>query len=233
MVEMVMKSLTVSAAAAETSVWKEAWNALFSDGTQYEYLGNGAGSMTSWKLIILGLFIGLALAAFGMVFNKRVLGGFVRKLLHCEALTPENAQTLSELGYAKKFFVRYGVRRGVTLRRVVRCREEELYAEEMRQAREAYESRRQEDSSLPKWKETPFRVNPNEHHFYIPEELKYTADLKFDAKGTTWLGAWVFVGILLILLVVVFLTFPRLLELLDDWVGAVQKAVNPGKNMVA
>lgn len=229
---MVIKSLTVFAADAEPSFWKEAWDALFSDGTQYEYLGNGAGSLTSLRLIIVGLFLGLALASFGAVFNKRVLGGFVRKLLRSEALSAEQAKTLSELGYDKRLFVRYGVRRGVTLRRVVRCREEEAYEEEMRQAREAYEAKRKEDPSLPKWKEKPFCVDPNAHHFYIPEELKYMAEIKFEAKGTTWFGACMFVVLLLIFLVAIFAALPYILSILNDWVGAIQGIADPGENTV-
>lgn len=206
----------------DSSFWKELWNTVFADETKYEYLEKGAVSLTSLRMIIVGIFIGLALACFAAVFNKRVLGDFVRKVLREEALSPETAKTLSELGYARKTCIRSSVRKGVNLRRVVRCREEEAYLLEMEQKEAEYAAKRKENPKLPKFKAEPFRVNADEHHFYIPEEMKYMADVKFEKKGSTWLGAIVFVVILLILTVVAFLTLPYILTVLNDWFGAVE-----------
>lgn len=219
-------------ADAEVSIWQELWNALLQDETQYEYLGKGANSLTSLRMIILGLFLGLALASFGAVFNKRVLGDFVRKLLREESLTPETAKTLSELGYARNTSIRYSVRRGVNLRRVVRCREEEEYLRELEQRREEYEEKRKENPKLPKFKEEPFRVNADEHHFYIPEEMKYMADIKFEKKGTTWLGAIVFVLLLVIAAVILFIALPYILNVLNDWFGAIHSVFSYKDNVV-
>lgn len=228
---MVLKSLSAYVIAAEPSLWREIGSALFADDTQYEYLGTG-GSMTSLRMIIVGIFIGLALAAFGAVFNKRVLGDFVRGLLREEALTPETAKTLTELGYLKSSVIRSSVKRGVTLRRVVRCREEEEYLAEIAKKQEEYEEKRRENPSLPKFKAEPFCVKPSEHHFYIPDELKYMADVKFEKRGTTWLGAILFSVILLIVLVVLLLALPKILEILNDWFGMIASATDPTKNMV-
>ena len=172
--------------------------ALFGADAQYEYLGNAADSMTSLPMIIIGIFIGLAIASFGAVFNKRVLGDFVRKLLREEALSAESAKTLAELNYQRNPVIRSSLRKGVTLRRVVRCREEEEYLAAIETKQTEYEEQRKNDPSLPKFKAEAFRVDPDEHHFYIPEELKYMADVKFEKKGSTWLGAIVFIVVLVI-----------------------------------
>lgn len=195
----------------------------FEDGAVYENLKIGSGSLLSVRLIVIGLFVGIALAGFGSVFNKRVLGDFVRKLLGEECLDGERAKTLEELGFAQNFFIRYSVARGVNLRRVVRCREEEEYLANMERQREEYEAKRAEDPSLPKYhkvfREKPLRVKADSHHFYIPEDLKYMADTKFDQKGATWAGAWIMVLIMAIALVAVLLSLPYILNLLDEFVG--------------
>ena len=63
----------------DSSFWKDLWNTVFADETKYEYLEKGAISLTSLRMLIVGIFIGLSLACFAAVFNKRVLGDFVRK----------------------------------------------------------------------------------------------------------------------------------------------------------
>ncbi len=218
----------LSAASGNASFLEKLWDAFYTTfiagETTYENLNIGEGSMMSVKNLIIGLFIGLSIAGFSAVFNKRVLGSFVRKLLYEECLSPESAKTLGELGYLKNSSIRYGVTRGVNLRRVVRCREEEEALEEETKAREEYEKKREEDPSLPKYeklhKDKSFKVDATNHHFYIPAEMKYMADVKFEQKGTTWLSAVAFVIAMMIFLVVVLLALPYILELLNDLVGA-------------
>ena len=219
-------------AIKDPSFWNDLWNALFQDETQYEYLGKGANSLTSLRMIIIGLFIGLALASFGAVFNKRVLGDFVRALLREEALSGETAKTLAELGFLRSTVIRQSLRSGVTLRRVVRCREEEEYLREMERKRAEHEEKRKSDPSLPKFKAKEFRVNVDEHHFYIPEELKYTADVKFEQKGSSWLGAVIFLVVLIVAMVILLLAMPTILSFLDGWFGNIYNAFSYKDNVV-
>ena len=65
-------------------------------------------------------------------------------------------------------------------------------------------------------------MDPDAHHFYIPEEMKYTADVKFEKKGSTWLGAILFVAVAIVIGFVLLLVLPYLLSLLNDFVGAFQ-----------
>ncbi len=211
------------------SLWEELWNYFYknylTDDNVYDNLKLGGGSLISVRLIIVGIFIGVCLAAFASVFNKRILGAFVRKLLGEECLSPESGKTLPELGYADKLFIRNGVRRGVNLRRVVRCREEEEYLARMAEQEATYEERRRSNPALPKkFRPESFRVNPDEHHFYIPEDMKYVADMKFEQKGTTWGGAVLCVILMAAALVAVLLVLPKILELVNDLVGALSSS---------
>ncbi|MBQ9086678.1 MAG: hypothetical protein IJY47_05775 [Clostridia bacterium] len=205
----------------EQPLWKEIWSAFYetyiNDSTQYEHLDIGSGSLISVRTIIFGLFIGLTLASFGAVFNKRVLGGFVRRLLREECLSPETGKTLPELGIADKLWIRRAVRKSVSLRRVVRCREEEEALSAQESAEDADKGHRSS-----RRRSAAFRVDPDQHHFYIPEDMKYLADVKFEQKGTTWLGAILFIFVMIAALIALLVALPYILEIVNDFVGAVK-----------
>ena len=214
----------LSAAGEEMPLLEELWvyflDTYYYHETVLEHLNMDGSSFAMVRMIVIGLIIGLCLAAYAAVFNKRVWGGFVHQLLREECLSPETGKTLPELRCAQKLWLRYGVRCGTNLRRVVRCREEEDYLRRMEEERATYEEKRKLDPSLPKkFKETPFRVDPDTHHFYIPEELKYMADVKFAQKGNTWLGAVIFTVVMVIVGFALLMALPYLLSLINDLVG--------------
>ena len=56
-------------------------------------------------------------------------------------------------------------------------------------------------------------------HFYIPEDLKYTAELKFEKKGTDWLSfVLVLVGSIVLALLIIW-AVPELLQMTDNFLG--------------
>ena len=191
------------------------------------YLNNGIaynnldfGGAISPQLLIIGLFAGLAVAAFASVVNKQINGAFVSKLVECDCLSPENAKTLSELDSAHILSVRMGLVHGVNLRRVVRCREEDEHQALMRQKEEEYAKMREENPKLPKrFAPKPFRVDLENHHFYIPEDMKYVAQVKFERRGNSVKSAIVWGVVILVAFVALVLFLPSLLGLLDGIVG--------------
>ena len=213
-------------AEQELPLWKEIWlylyDTYFTDTNVYENLGFGTGKLLSPRLIIIGLFIGLAIAGFGVVYNKRIIGGFVRKLLCEEILSAEKATTLADIGYGKKVLIKRAVRANHALRHIVVCVEEKEYEKEMTEKREEHEKKRKEDPTLPKFKETEYKIDPENDRFYIPEEKKYLADIRYDAKGTTLRGAIAFVIISLAVMVAAIIFVPYILDLVDDLVGALK-----------
>ncbi len=232
---MISQYIGVLAAAEDPTLWEAIVNYIeenyFSDVT-YSNLGLGLfGSTATLRNILFGLLVGVIIASFIMVFDKRVLGAFVRKLLREECLSPESAKRLCQLGFADKLTVRNGVRRGTTLRSVVRSREEEEHKAAMAEKRAEYEKMREEDPSLPPFKETEYTVDPDEDHFYIPEEKKYSAEFRFEKKGTTWLGFAAVVAVAVILFFVLLFVIPELMKLLDELVGGI-KATAGGRNNI-
>lgn len=220
-----MKLLSVFAASAQqtptlSDFWNDFYNTYIDPSEVYEHLDLGSGSLLSIRMIIIGLFIGIAISGFAAVFNKRVLGAFVRCLLKEECLSPESAKTLDELGFGTNIFIRIAMRSGgVNLRRVVKCREEELYNEELQRQREAHEKAAENDASLGKFKEIPYRTDVLADSFYIPEDQKYVAEMKFAEKGTSWGGIILLMIMSLVMLVAVLVVLPEILSLVDDFLA--------------
>lgn len=165
--------------------------------------------------IIIGIGVGIMIAAFMSLFTKRTLGDFVRRVIERDALSPESAKTLDELDYFDRLIIRRAVAKSVSLRRVLRCREEEEFYAEQKLKREEHEKKRAEDRSLGRFKETEYKVDADKDSFFIPEDLKYMAEIKFDKKGATLRAAIATSLITLIACIAIILALPELLEFLD------------------
>ncbi|MBE6577754.1 MAG: hypothetical protein E7653_06410 [Ruminococcaceae bacterium] len=215
-----MEYIALDVSQQEMPLANELWlyfmDKYFDDSKFYPNLNIDGDDTSFIRLVIIGLFIGLSIAGFAAVFNKRVLGNFVRKLISEEALSPESAKTLEELGFAGKVTIYNAVRKSTTLRRVVKCREEQEYEAALKEKQAEYENARQTDKKLPKFKETEYKVDPTRDRFYIPEDMKYMADVKFDAKGNTWASAIFCCIFMLVLMVVAIILLPSILEFLNN-----------------
>lgn len=198
----------------------------------YEHLNIGSNSFLSVRLVILGLCIGLSIAAFAAVFNKRVLGEVVRRVLKAQALSPESAKTLDELGYGDSYFAHLAVRKSTTVRRVVKCREEQAFIAEQNELREQHNERRKSDKSLRTFKERSYKINTFADAFYIPEELRYTAEFKFEKKGSTWLGAIIFTVIMAVVFVLALVYLPDLLGMVNSIVGNFKGIIGSNNNVL-
>ena len=183
----------------------------------YPNLDMGTGTMLSIRLILIGLFLGLIVACFCSAFTKQVLGNVVRTVLGRNALSPESAVMLEELGMENNVIFHYALTKSYVVRKVVRCREEEEHIAATAEAREKYEQRRAAGEKLPAFKEQGYEINPYADHFYIPEDLKYSAEIRFEEKGSGWLWAIICSVVLLIMLVVILVYLPQLLSLLDSF----------------
>ena len=173
---------------------------------------------TELKMIlsfIIGIGVGIMIAAFMSLFTKRTLGDFVRRVIERDALSPESAKTLDELDYFDRLIIRRAVAKSVSLRRVLKCREEEEFYAEQKLKREEHEKKRAEDRSIGRFKETEYKVDADKDSFFIPEDLKYMAEIKFDKKGATLRAAIATSLITLIACIAIILALPELLEFLD------------------
>ena len=147
--------------------------------------------------IIPALILGIIIAAVATVFSRRLVGDFVRTLIEKEALSPERGVTLLETGAFRSTVVRRELCRGVFLKKVVFCREEQAFLDE-------------------KGKDATYEIDFTKDHFYIPEDLKYRAENRFNQKGTGWLS--VVLTVILVPLVVGLICrfMPNILQFADS-----------------
>ncbi len=183
---------------------------------EYVNINVYASEMKMICSLILGLCAGIIVAAFLSLFTKRTLGDFVRRIIERESLSPETAKTLDELDYFDSLMIRRAVAKSVSLRRVVKCREEEEFYAEQRVKREEHAQKRAEDRKIGKFKEIEYKIDPDNDHFFIPEELKYMADIKFDKKGATLRAAIATSIIVIIAFFAIMLVLPEILEFLNN-----------------
>ena len=149
--------------------------------------------------IIPALICAFIIAAVATFFCRRVVGEFVRTLCKKEAFSPEAGVTLFESGLFRSTVVRSQLSRSAFLRKVVFCREEQEFLSE-------------------KGKDATYKIDFMRDHFYIPEDLKYRAENRFNAKGSTWI--YVVLTVILVPVVVGLLCRfrPNILQFIDSFI---------------
>ena len=183
---------------------------------QYENLDLG-GSMISVDMIILAIFIGGVIASFAAVYNKRMLGGFVRALIKAGANTPETAKTIGELGFGEDPFVRSALRGENALRRTVVLAEvARLDGADAKTAEKRGRSNKKE------------KINFETARFYIPEQRRARAEIRYDNKGTGLVALLFSVLAFAVIAAIVYFILPDLLEMLDTLIADIK----PEKNYI-
>jgi len=136
----------------------------------YDNFSLSATMGSTVRNLLLAVMMGFIFACIYTSYTRTVYGGFVRRLIKEESNSPERARSLFELGYFRNPAVRRELSKGTMLRMVVRCREaEEAALEEAVDGKKAH---------------TPFKIDFTNAHFYVPEELRHRAEIRFEKKGS-------------------------------------------------
>ena len=209
-----LKSITVFSLAANTSFWEKiaTWyqNSTFGELINYfqeTYFSIRFGAFDNFVIteqtasiinkMIPALVWGIIIAAVATVFCRRVVGEFVRTLIKKGALSPNAGMTLFETGLFRSIVVRHEICRSAFLRKVVFCREEQ----EFLQGKEG---------------DATYKIDFMKDHFYIPEDLKYRAEMRFDQKGSSWLSVVLTVILTPIAVGLLCRFMPNILQLVDS-----------------
>ncbi len=147
--------------------------------------------------IIPALIWGIIIAAIATVYCRRIVGSFVRTLIEKEALSPETAVTLFDTGAFRSTVVRRELCRGTLLRKVVFCHEEQAFLSE-------------------KGKDANYQIDFTKDHFYIPEDLKYRAEVRFNQKGSGWLSVVLTVILVPVVIGLICRFMPNILQFADS-----------------
>lgn len=211
------------AAETDTTFWEDVWNYLYDvylrvDGN-YQNLGLEKMPLFSIRLTVLGIFAGIIIACVAMAYHKQILGGAVRRLIERGCLSPESAMTAEELGYLKNPLIKNALARSTSLRSVIKCVGEEEFYRQQAADIEAYEEKRKSEEKLPRYKRREYIIDPTADRFYIPEDKRERAEIKFEKKGSGWLSTVISIAVMLVAFFAVLLVLPQILGFLDDIFG--------------
>lgn len=200
-----MNPMITTAAANLKGLWEELldWFYDFFHPTLEGYVNFdfGSGSMVNIRVIIFGIFIGVFVASLYMVYVKNIVGAFVRKLLAEECLSEDRARSLAELGFARNPFVKLALRGSLLASTVVHV---EGRAEKIGEGGEVIA----EDA------ETAVATR-----YYIKEEKKYAAEMRFHARGSGWPTLLFVLLISVICIFVIFGFLPQILRFVDNTIS--------------
>lgn len=167
-----------------------------------ELLARSAGG--SFELIAICVFLGLIVAGFIALYDKRMMGNYVRALIARGATSPESALTLEEAGYSKNFAVKSALRRKSVFSGTVYEASEDV----------RFDS---DSHALPIFRRT---YDAKTARFYVPEQVKYRAEVRFEKKGSHVM-AIVLGGILLLfVLLAAFLLKDKVVRLVQQFFEA-------------
>lgn len=125
----------------------------------YQHFSVSARTGSLVKNLILGIAIGLIVAAGISSYLKAVHGGFIRRLLSDGCTSAETAKSLSELGFFHNISIRNQLRSGGTFGALVR----------------SVDAAGEPASAA---------TNLSVARFYIPEDLRDRAEIRYDRKGS-------------------------------------------------
>ena len=206
--------------------WNNFWEGLFEsiksffspDLTEYKSFSLGSDGVVNIHVIVIGVFIGVMIAAGYSIYIKKILGKFVRRLISEDVFEPERAKSLAELGMDKNFAVRWGLK-GYTLGRVVSSPERDEFIRATNEARRVHnensEAAAKHGKRLPAFPEPTFNKKVDECRYYIAEKDRYTAEMRFNDNGSGY-GTFFFVLLIAVICVImVYALLPQILQLVD------------------
>ena len=178
----------------------------------YENFSLSAEAGATARNLVLALALGFIAAFLITAYTRVVLGGFVRSVIKAECSSPATAKTLYELGYFRSGAIRSALTRGAALRMVVRY----CTAEEREAART--ESPVAEGENVPECPERRVgeKIDFTKDAFYIPEELRYRAEIRFDSKGSGWLPVVIAIVATVVISSVLCWLLPDLVQFTDN-----------------
>ena len=180
---------------------------------EYEHFTLSYATAKTITTVVLAVCLGVILAALYNFYVRRVPGGVARLLLSREALSPEKALSAEELGLLDKPFALWELLCGVSLRHTV-CAVEEEGEKQPAEASEPAEgkvgrTKKKKASDEPKF--------DAQTRFYIPEEKKYRAQVRFENEGNGTVGLVLTCGLTVVLGITLIKLIPVVLAMIDSF----------------
>lgn len=164
------------------------------EAREYAHITFDAAARTTVRNVILGFCAGILIAALYAFYQKTIPGGIVRTLLRCEAFSEDTAKTAAELGWERNILFRFELAHNGMLKKLIRTVSAPADAAE--------------------GEETEAELR-----YYIPQELKYRAEVRFDKQGSGPVGLIVTLALTLLLSIALIRLLPALLGVVDRLLG--------------
>ncbi len=198
----------------------------------YEHIPLGPSANASAQMIIVAVMLGLIFASIVMAIAKVRYGRFVKKLLLQDCLSPEKSKTLSDLEEFRNSSVRRALYRGNAITKCVYCiRTPEAMMENSAasEAEAASAADGEETLSAASLEMSEVRaadqlaggerLDFTVARFYIPENLKYRAEIRFEQKGSGWIPVVLTVLFSIVGAALVCWLLPDFVQLLDNLIA--------------
>lgn len=154
------------------------------------------------------------------IYNKRLVGGFVKSLISGGCLSPENAKTITDLGYGTDWFIKNALSTDNVLRRlVVRVGTEAPADAGVDAASEGETETSGKKKPLKASRSGREDIDFSTARFYIPEELKYRAEVRYASRGTDFFALGICVVIFAAAAFAAIFIIPELIQLIDNFIG--------------
>ncbi len=197
--------------------WEETWeyiveNYLKTSLSDFENLGV-TPTGTTLAIVIFGVFIGFFIGAVLSVYHKRIAGRVVRRLLLKGATSSERAVEIAGAEFSPLVFSRFVLRHDLVVKKTVFAVRKSPLVDEKG---EPLPNEPVALSALPR------RFSPDDYLYFVPEELRIRAEIRFDKSGTGFVGLII---VLIVFFVAAFLLLhflPEILSILNEVVGAMK-----------
>lgn len=148
--------------------------------TAYAAEAEATGNKISLEVIVWGICIGLMIGVIVAFIQRRALGGAVKRIIRQQIFTPESAKTLDELGCRCNPLLRRALRPGKPMRKMVYCDNEAEVTDACKSTSFARVMRR-----IFSMEAKTGRFHAEKGRYYIPEDLRYTAEKRYETDGFT------------------------------------------------
>jgi len=137
--------------------------------------------LLSLGTVIWGICAGLCVGLIVYYVRIRAIGAFVRALSGAQAFSADKAITLSDAGQANNILLRLSLRQGRPLRRLIALSNEDALTR--RPAAGGKFSRVWRRIFSMAEAEERVSVDFESARFYLPEETRYRAQIRYDTRG--------------------------------------------------
>ncbi|MBQ2729733.1 MAG: hypothetical protein IJF69_03065 [Clostridia bacterium] len=168
----------------------------------------------SITVIMWAICIGLAVGSVFFTFTKHAAASIIKKLARGEYNTKEKTASLKELGLKPTLLLKKALRDGQPLAKYVIIENPDECRIERKNKffNGIYKHFRKED--------LPASYDLKNARFYLPEEVKHTAEIRYESKGSPLISSVICCVLFLLVAVGLSLCMPKLLELVDKMITA-------------